>query len=215
MTGPDSDRQRRRQAAVALYSAAVRWMKIILPVGAVALIGMIFLSGQDRGAIIDLGSSADLAALGAGLKLDKPRFSGVTADGDPFYITADWALPDGAMPNQIDLERPRGELRLGNGLLVNMRSNIGQMMRKDEELHLTGEVEVQSSDGYRAETDTVTFHLNSKTAVVPGRVEATGPRGTLIADRMTVRRVTPESRDIIVRFEGNVRVTYLPKGEED
>ena len=213
MSPTEADRQRRHHAGVRLYSAVVRWMKIILPIGAVVLIVLIFLSGRDRGAIVDMRSAADFATLGAGLKLDNPRFAGVTDDGDPFIVTADWALPDGAMPDLIDLERPRGELRFEDGLVVNVRSKAGKMFRADEKLHLNGDVEAESSDGYRASTQLIELDLATKSAVVPGTVRAEGPRGDIVADRMRVDRASPDSADLIVRFEGNVRVRYRPAAE--
>ena len=89
------ERQReRRQARVARYSRAVRRMKVLLPLGAILLIGMIFMFSRDRPAVFDAEQAAEMAALGAGLRLDNPRFAGVTDDGDPFVITAEWALPE-------------------------------------------------------------------------------------------------------------------------
>ncbi len=76
----------------------MRQLKVLLPIGAVLLIGMIFMFGRERAGVIDAEQAADMAALGAGLRLDNPRFAGVTEDGDPFVVTADWALPDGPSP---------------------------------------------------------------------------------------------------------------------
>ena len=186
-------------------------MKVILPIGAVLLIGLIFLIGDDRNAVVDAETAADVAMLGAGLKLDNPRFAGVTDDGDPFVVTADWALPDGAMPDRIDLEKPKGEVRLGDGLTVNVIADTGQMQRKDEKLHLMGEVEVISSDGYTARTERVELDLARKSAKAPQTIVAEGPRGRLEADQMRVDSVDPDSRDVVMHFEGNVRLRILPK----
>lgn len=210
MSPVEAERTRRLQAAVRKYSSAVRWMKIALPIAAVALIGLVFLSGQNRSAVVDFDGLSDLAVLEVGLKLDNPRFAGLTDDGDPFIVTADWALPDGAMPDLVDLARPRGELRFNNGRVLNVRSREGQMFPKDEQLHLIGDVVAQSSDGYQAATESIRLDLAKKSAVAPGTVRAEGPRGDLVADRMQVERAAPDSRDLIVRFEGNVRVRYRP-----
>ena len=204
-------RTERHRAEARQYSAAVRWMKIALPVGAVVLIGLIFLTGEDRQAVVDAETAADVAMLGAGLKLDKPRFAGVTDNGDPFVVTADWALPDGAMPDRIELEKPKGEVRLGDGLTLNVEANSGQMRRKDDELHLNGAVELVSSDGYTARTERVELDLARKSAKAPEAIHAEGPRGNIRADTMRMTTAAPDSRDVIVHFEGNVRLQILPQ----
>lgn len=202
---------RRHHAEARQHSAAVRRMKVVLPIGALALIGLIFLTGEDRNAVVDAETAADVAVLGAGLKLNNPRFAGVTDDGDPFVVTADWALPDGAMPDRIDLEKPKGEVRLSDGLTLNVIANSGQMRRKDDELHLMGDVELISSDGYTARTEIVELDLASKSAKVPQAVAAEGPLGQIEADTMRVNTVTPEQRDVVMFFEGNVRLRILPQ----
>src|SRR5690625_2346585 len=100
------DRHRRARAGAARHTRAVRWMKILLPIGALVVIGAIFLIGRDRATIFDVDTAAQLARVSTGMRLENPRFSGLTDDGDPFVITGDWALPDGAAPNRIILENP-------------------------------------------------------------------------------------------------------------
>ncbi len=214
---PDSapdDRLRGRQRRVRRYSRIVRWMKIALPVGAVLLIGMIFLVGRERAAIFDAGSAAQLAAVSTGMRLDKPRFSGVTEDGDPFVVTADWALPDGAMPDRIDLEKPIGELQMGDQT-VTVTAATGALFRKSERLHLSGDVQLETSDGYRVRTPSVEVDMAAKTAEARERVHAEGPRGGIEADRVRVVRGDGGKDDVTVRFDGNVRVTWRPEQRGD
>ena len=164
--------------------------------------------GKDRGAIIDLDEAIDAGTLAAGLKVEHPRFAGTTDDGDPFVVTARSALPDKAVPDRVELEEPNGELRLSNGVTLNVEATEGQMHRKDERLELTGGVTLKTSDGYEARTARVELDLDTKTAVAPGSVEASGPLGSIRADRLAVERASPETREVTIRFEGNVRVIY-------
>lgn len=215
MVSPDhqGDRQReRRQARARRHSLIVRWMKVVLPVGAVLLICMIFIFGRDRAAVVDPEAAANIAALGAGLRLDNPRYTGVTKDGDPFVVTAEWALPDGAMPDRVQLKEPKGELHLGDDRTVTVRAAEGELFRKEKRLSLTGDVVLVTSDGYRVTTPTVDVDLAAKTAVAPDRLHAEGPRGAIEADRVRMVRGDGEG-EVTMRFDGDVHVTYRPPAE--
>ncbi|MEM7188579.1 MAG: LPS export ABC transporter periplasmic protein LptC, partial [Pseudomonadota bacterium] len=145
--------------------------------------------------------------------LENPRFAGTTEDGQPFVVTAKSALPDGAVPNRIELDAPTGEVRLGDGLVLTVTSQSGEMLRKEEELHLTGTVTLITSNGYRVVTELVELDLSTKSAIVPGRVEADGPQGGISADSMEVHQTGENTRALTARFEGNVRVIFQPSDE--
>jgi lipopolysaccharide export system protein LptC len=206
----DSAGQRR----VRRYSQAVRWMKIALPLAALGLIAAIFLSARDKGELSDLFTVEELATLGAGLKLDNPRFAGVTAKGEAFSLRADWALPDSAMPRIIDLERPEGEIEMADGLIVSASAATGRMYRKRELLVLEGSVVLDDSDGYHIETGRLELDLDSKTAFAPGRIVGTGPRGRIEAGSMRAVAGKQQGRDGDeggkIWFENRVRLVFIP-----
>jgi lipopolysaccharide export system protein LptC len=213
MPTAEEHQRNRRQARVERYSRTVRRMKVLLPLGAVLLIGMIFMFGRERAAVIDAEQAAEMVALGSGLRLENPRFAGVTEDGDPFVVTADWALPDGAMPDRVELQRPVGEMHMADERVVTVRAEAGELLRGDERLNLQGAVVLETSDGYVIETPRVEVDLGAKVAVAPERLRGRGPRGGIEADR--VRVVRGEGRDsTTVLFEGDVRVTWHPEAGE-
>ena len=201
----------RRQAEMRQYSRTVHWMKILLPAGAIILIGLIFMVGRDRFESSPAQQVVNAAALGAGLKLENPRFAGVTSDGDPFVVTALSALPDGAMPDRIELDQPKAELRLDNGITLNVTSDNGEMFRVQEQLNLEGEVVLVTSDGYRAEAPRVELDMAKRIAVLPEKVVATGPNGSIQADRLRIEQTGKSSREITALFTGNVHVTFTPE----
>lgn len=201
----------RRQAEMRGYSRTIRWMKVVLPIGAILLIGLIFLAGRDRFDATPAQQIATAAALGAGLKLENPRFAGITSDGDPYVVTALSALPDGASPDRIELEQPKGELRLSDGMVLTVESINGEMLRAKERLNLEGEVILRTSDGYRADAPRVEMDMANRIAVVPERLIATGPRGEIEADRLRVEQKGKGSREITALFTGNVKVTFTPQ----
>ena len=73
-----------------------------------------------------------------------------------------------------------------------------------------GDVVFETSDGFRAVMPRIEVDLASKVAVAPERLEATGPHGSIEADRM--RMVRGEGgKNATIRFEGNVRVNWRPE----
>lgn len=200
------------------YSRLVRWMKVILPLGALALIAAIFLTARDKGKVSDLFSAQELATLGAGLKLEHPRFAGVTGKGDSYSVEAKWAVPDSAMPKVIELEKPRGKLDLADGRTVTATAQKGVLMRMQKTLTLTGNVSVNTSDGYHMQTQKLTFDLDGKTAVAPGPVTGTGPRGHIEAGSMRAEAAPGSgkngnkvgTKDGKIWFENRVRLVFIP-----
>lgn len=205
-----AERARRAGRRVRRYSRLVALMKIALPLAAVALIAAIFLSARDRGELTDLFTPEELARLGAGLRLENPRFAGVTPTGEAYVVRADWALPDTAMPRIITLERPRGEIQLADGRTLAVTANQGELDRRRKSALLEGDVTAESSDGYRIETDRIEVDFDARTARAPGPVTAHGPRGSIEAGSMRTEGGPGDLADGQIWFENRVRVVFIP-----
>lgn len=198
------------QRRVRLYSRLVRGLKIALPLAALALLASILLGSRDRGDLSNLFTAEELATLGAGLKLDNPRFAGVTGKGEAFSVQADWALPDSAMPTVIELERPRGEIVLSDGRKLTGNSRTGRLLRREKILELEGEVVLDSSDGYHLETARMEIDLDGKTALAPGPVAGNGPRGHIEAGSLRAEAASGQGEPGKIWFENRVRVVFIP-----
>lgn len=205
--------ERARQAGrrVRRYSRLVTWMKVALPLAAVALIAVIFLSARDRGDLSDIFTAEELARLGAGMRLDNPRFAGVTDAGEPFVVRADWALPDSAMPRIVDLEEPRGEIELNDGRTIEVAAASGRLDRRRESATLTGGVTLETSDGHRIETERVRVDFEARTANAPGPITAEGPRGSVEAGSMRAAGGETGLADGQIWFENRVRLVFIPR----
>ena len=200
------------QSRVRGYTRLIRWMKVLLPVGALLLIAAVFFIG--RGTEESLFSPEELARLGAGMQLENPRFTGVTEDGDPFVVTARRAVPDGPSPVEIGLEAPEGTITLNDGRTLDGRSMSGLMHRQKEELTLTGNVVITTSDGYRGESDELVIDLDRKEAHSTRPVKGSGPNGTLNAGSFrTERRANEASSDLVIYFENGVHLVLIPEEE--
>ena len=202
--------QRAGQRRVKAYSRAVAWMKVLLPLAAVAVIAVLFVSAQKPGDLTKIFTAEELVALGAGLRLDNPRFAGVTPEGEPFAIRAEWALPDGAMPRFVDLERPEGEIEMRDGRTLSAKADTGRMHREQKTLVLEGAVVLDTSDGYHIETGLLEIDLDAKTANGPGAVSGSGPSGQIEAGSFRVESGEDGAGDGKIWFENGVRLVLIP-----
>lgn len=205
-----TERARKAGRRVRRYSRLVALMKVALPLGALALVAAIFLSARDRGELTDLFTPEELARLGAGLRLENPRFAGVTATGEAYVVRADWALPDAAMPRVVTLERPRGEIQLGDGRTIAVTAAQGELDRRQKSALLEGDVTAETSDGYRVETARIEVDFDARTAQAPGPVTARGPRGSIEAGSMRAEGGPGDLADGQIWFENRVRVVFIP-----
>lgn len=203
------------------YSRFVRWLKIGLPLIALAILSAVFLLPRERsfdGGLIY--STADLIALGEGMNVDNPRFSGSTEKGEPFVVSADSAVPDGPDPEQIVLHAPRAALDLADRSLT-LTAEGGELSPKTHRLELSGAVRLVTTDGYVVETAWVEADVRKGALRAPGRIRAEGPRGSIEAGSFRAERSTGGggegdaapgglSKGDRFWFENGVKVTYAP-----
>lgn len=184
-------------------------MKVLLPASALIVVAAIFLASREQGDIADLFTAEELATLGAGLKLDAPRFAGVTENGEAFIVRARWALPDSAMPARIELEAPSGEITLRDRELTG-RAETGRIYRTDRRLTLSGNVVLETSDGYRIETDEIEIDLDREAVIARGPVTGSGPAGSIEAGSLRAVRGADTPAGAQIWFENRVRVVFIP-----
>ena len=211
MRGPTpEERTRSTGRRVRRYSRLVAFMKVALPLSALALIAAIFLSARGSGELTDIFTPEELAKLGAGLRLENPRFAGMTDEGEPYVVRAEWALPDSAMPRRVELEKPRGEIQLSDGRTLLITADEGELDRRRKTVVLGGGVTLETTDGQRMETALVLIDLEAETVHAPGPVTATGPRRVIEAGSMRAAAGKGGLDDGKIWFENRVRVVFIP-----
>jgi lipopolysaccharide export system protein LptC len=212
---------------VSVYSRLVRGLKIGLPLLALALLSAIFLLPREHefeGGLVY--SDADLLKLGEGLSVTSPRIEGATAEGEPFVVEAKRATPDGPDPSQVDLEQVRAAVDRPERRIT-LQAARGSLRPRDQTLSLQGEVRLETSDGYRVETDAISADLENGEARAPGPVRAEGPQGVIEAGAFRARRVEAEAGAAedaelgglppgdYLWFEDGVRVRWTPEAAAD
>ena len=97
-----------------LYSRVVGILKVGLPLVALGMLSALFLiQTEDRlGAGIRF-TRGDLEALGSGLRISNPIFTGTTSGADTFRFTAELVIPDAAPPTRASITAPTRRARAG------------------------------------------------------------------------------------------------------
>ncbi|MEY8881507.1 LPS export ABC transporter periplasmic protein LptC [Donghicola sp. XS_ASV15] len=197
------------------YSVIVSWAKIILPMVALGLLSTVFLFSRqiDPEAAIPF-ADIDLEERLREQRLSKPNYATTTEDGSALTIVAESAAPvldgDGGTAENIV-----ARLKRTDGTTIDMSSDSGRI-EGTKTLTLTGNVAIDTSDGYKLRSDEMISAMNRTDITSPGPITGTGPFGDLQAGRMHL--TVPENQDgILAVFEDGVRLIYTgnSKGSEE
>lgn len=186
------------------YTRFVRAMRVLLPAGALILLGLLVLwprlHGLDGDVITPAAERVDLEGDGR-VRLDRPRYVGEGAGGKTFAVEAAAARVDPTSPRRIELEHMRADLPTRGDRDVAVEAARAVYDRDRATLDLDGGVEVVTDDGFRLRTEAAEVAVEAGRLWTRAPVAGSGPDGELAADRLEV-----EERGAVLRFSGNVRV---------
>lgn len=191
----------------------VRMLKWAFPIVGVLLVGSIFLlsNANKLNQLTDV-LEGPLAELAVGQKITNPNFSGVTKSGDAFSISAEWALPDGPRPTQVELSKPRTTISFQDGGTMRTTAGLGALDLKSSEAILSEGVSMRTTDGYTATSTSVEINFQTGNVYSEGPVIAHGPVGSIEAGAMTLTQnldQNPTGNAFLV-FNKGVKLLYNP-----
>jgi hypothetical protein len=189
-----------------MRSRWVRLLKIALPLAATMLIAALFLYSvieEQTGFSLEgvSFSSSD------GLRLTRPRFSGRTDDGQPFHLTADWALPDAPDPTLIELGPLEGAFEADEDTTLGLQAGGGAFRPKANTVTLSEGVALRLLGRGRLTAATVDADLDAETLQAAGPVSGAGEGASLEAGSMRAER---RAEGYVIWFEDGVRVRLDP-----
>ena len=195
-----------------VYSQVIAWLKVLLPLAALALLSTLFLLSQSREPLENVPFATALqAGERAAQGVAAPHYSGTLQGGELLTMTAVHARP------------LQGDDILATDLSARVQTNDGGEIRfdavqatihdADREALLEGGVRFESSSGYVLTTKRLLSALDKVAAESLGPVQGEGPLGTLEAGRM---RIAPlgESGDVQILFTDGVKLIYRPPEKE-
>ncbi|QHQ36850.1 hypothetical protein [Algicella marina] len=201
------------------YSRFVAALKVGLPLVAMALLASVFMLGTRSELPGGLSfSDADLQALGTGLKVTEPRFSGASLDGDLYDFMADEVIPRDASLEIADIAALEGTIRFRDGRSVHVSSATAAIDLPGERILLGEGMRLESSDGYVARAEDVRIDLKGGRIWGEGKVYAEGPIGEISSEEFLIESgeetaLTEIGNESVITFTNDVKVRYVPAKE--
>lgn len=201
------------------YSRRVAIAKIALPLIALGLLASLFIYSKTNAVREGLiFADSELRRMASEAQITNPRFSGVTTAGDAFSVSATIATPDAPKPGRIDLEDPSTSISFASGVDLASSAKTGSLDIKTNIARLSGDVLLETSTGYRVETDEIMLNFRTGNVETPDGVTATGPFGRIEAGSMELLQdldKNPEGGQSVLIFKNGAKVVYTPREPQE
>lgn len=198
-----------------IHSRVVFWLKIVLPLLALAILSTLFLLSRriDPEAALPY-SEVDVRELARDHRLTSPDYSSVTSDGSALRVNADVAYPKTAENTDATADALVARYDTPNGLRIDLTSKTGRIDEAQGLLHLRDDVWIRTSTGYDMKTSVLDAALDRTHMVSDAAVAVTGPLGRIDAGRMEMRRIDDTTGDYVLIFNQGVKLVYDPANRE-
>ena len=197
-------------ARVDRHTRVVAWLKVALPLTALAILSTLFLVARriDPEAALPY-AEVDVEDLAREPRMTAPTYAGTTSDGSALTLSADEARPasEGSAARAAGL---RLDLATPDGGKTELLAAEARMDDTAQELVLSGGVTLETSTGYRLETAEVAARLDRTGLESRAPVKATGPAGEITAEGLVLGQDNRTPGAYVLVFKGNVRLIYQP-----
>lgn len=193
------------------YSHLVNWLKVLLPLTALAILSTLFLlsRGVDTSGAIPY-ADVDVEGLAREQRITEPQFSGVANDGSAVTIRAARARPDPDSMSRVNAEDVDAHVDLTDGQNVDITAANGIIDGAANRLDLSGGTLLTYSAGYVVQTEGLTAWLDTGHLQSTGPIEATAPMGRLEAGMMAIAPAASVGSPLVLTFTDGVKLIYDP-----
>ena len=190
------------------YSRMVSYLKVFLPLAALALLSTLFLisPGSDTEAVIPF-ADREIEERLRGQQVTAPFFSGSTAQGDEIWVTAEMASASADQP--VIANALRAEIRMVAGGQITLTSDRGTVHPDQDLARFVGNVEITTTEGMVVTTEVLKTQLSAVHAESPGAIRAKGDLGELTAGHMEISSETVGG-PVHLLFTNDVKLVYAP-----
>lgn len=186
----------------------IGWVKIILPMLALALLSTLFLFARSPSDTPDI-PIAQIEELAREQKITAPRYSSVADDGSVIAVVAKNAKPDAALPDTLLVEDLVIDVDAPDGTTMHITSGMSILNGAANTARLNGLSRVTTSNGYIMETVGLSADLGTGEIVSDGPLEVRAPFGELSAGKVRIA-VSSDGTGQQMVFTQGVRLLYQP-----
>jgi len=198
------------------YSRVIGWLKILLPLTALAILSTTFLIAR----LVDPAQEfreldADIAELAGQQVIRSPRYYGVTGSGVAIRLTAESALPDINDPESADWDRLRGravhaEIDIPGGGGIDVYAEDLKLDVRENLATLVGGVRIESSDDVVLFAEEMRLALDAAHISSDKLIRISAPIGQIAADSFRMTQKNENGPGYVLAFSGNVTMVFEP-----
>ncbi|MEO9599110.1 LPS export ABC transporter periplasmic protein LptC [Parasphingorhabdus sp.] len=190
-----------------VHDRNVKWLRFILPMGVGILGSMLalapFTMTGELSFVLDK-NSVDVAK--ERMRVTEALYRGEDSEGRPFSLKAGSAVQKSSNEAVVELKDLSARILMQDGP-GQIRASEGRYDMDQENVRVSGPVQVEAASGYRLSTSNVTVDLKQRTLISDGVVEGRTNIGTFGADRLEADLVART-----VSLDGNARLRIEQNG---
>lgn len=190
------------------HTQLVVWTKIILPIGAIALLSTVFLFARGN-SNTDEVPFAEIDDIAREQQISAPQFSGVSSDGSIIKIAAKAAKPDQGSLNELSITEPQLSMSATDGTSLTVRAGAGTIDNTNRQAQLSGLARLDTSSGYSMETGGLVVDLASGVITSTGPLAVRAPFGAMDAGLVSIT-LGEDGTGQQMRFTQGVTLVYTP-----
>ncbi len=197
------------------YSRLVAFLKVILPLCALALLSTLFLISQNIGGTSSGAipfAKVDLEQRAREQQITAPYFSGKTSGGHLVSFTAERAKPNPEDASRSIADDMDAKIDLTDGSHLTFSSEKAEVSNQNHVATLRGDVVILSSNGYTLRTEELTANMREISAETSGEIHGDGPAGQFKAGKMEISS-TDNPSEVTLFFTQGVKLMYTPMDE--
>lgn len=193
-----------------LHTRVVSWLKVVLPLMALALLATLFLvSDQVETTTAIPYSQVEVEDRLREPRMTAPTYSGLTDDGATLTVEADAARPGaGITPGESSASGLSGRLASPDGRGADLRASLARIDQDARQLFLDGSVVVTTTEGFTLKTEALVVAMDRSHLESRAPVAADGPPGRITADHMQMTRGEQAEEGYVLVFNGSVKLVY-------